>query len=125
MLDEAFSFHAKNLPLLFDPKAPAVALRPSVAALKKCIALLSGTESVNGNGPATDEVFAAPDALGWAYQYWNTEEKDRVFEKVRTKKAKIQGRTSSPRPSSTPSRIWSSSWSRTRSAPPDGDVPGL
>lgn len=91
MLDEAFSFHAKNLPLLFDPKAPAVALRPSVAALKKCIALLSGTESVNGNGPATDEVFAAPDALGWAYQYWNTEEKDRVFEKVRTKKAKIQG----------------------------------
>jgi hypothetical protein len=91
MLDEAFSFHAKNLPLLFDPKAPAVALRPSVAALKKCIALLSGTESVNGSGPATDEVFAAPDALGWAYQYWNTEEKDRVFEKVRTKKAKIQG----------------------------------
>ena len=91
VLDEAFSFHAKNLPLLYDPKAPAVALRPSVAALKRCIALLSGTESVNGSGPATDEVFAAPDALGWAYQYWNTEEKDRVFEKVRTKKTKIAG----------------------------------
>jgi len=91
MLEEAFSFHAKHLPLLFDQKAAGVALRPSVAALKKCIALLSGTESVNGNGPATDEVFAAPDALGWAYQYWNTEEKDRVFEKVRTKKAKIAG----------------------------------
>ena len=91
MLEEAFAQHAKHLPLLFDPKAPGVALRPSVAALKKCIGLLSGTESVNGNGPATDEVFAAPDALGWAYQYWNTEEKDRVFEKVRTKKAKIQG----------------------------------
>ena len=30
--------------------------------------------------------------LGWTYQYWNTEEKDRVFEKVRTKKgAKIEG----------------------------------
>ncbi|MEG3055795.1 MAG: DNA methyltransferase [Methanoculleus sp.] len=91
MFKEAFVQHARYLPLLFDPKAPGVALRPSVAALKKCIGLLSGTESVNGNGPATDEVFAAPDALGWAYQYWNTEEKDRVFEKVRTKKAKIQG----------------------------------
>lgn len=91
MLEEAFAQHARHLPLLFDPKAPGVALRPSVAALKKCIGLLSGTETVNGNGPATDEVFAAPDALGWAYQYWNTEEKDRVFEKVRTKKAKIQG----------------------------------
>lgn len=91
MFEEAFVRHAKYLPLLFDPKAPGVALRPSVAALKKCIGFLSGTESVNGNGQAANEVFAAPDALGWAYQYWNTEEKDRVFEKVRTKKAKIQG----------------------------------
>lgn len=91
MLQDAFSFHAKHLPLLFDPKAAGVALRPSVAALKRCIALLSGTEAVNNSGTATDEVFAAPDALGWAYQYWNTEEKDRVFEKVRTKKAKIAG----------------------------------
>ena len=36
--------------------------------------------------------FVAPDALGWTYQYWNTEEKNRVFEKVRTiKGAKIAG----------------------------------
>ena len=68
MLEEAFLVHSKHLPLLFDPKAPGVALRPSVAALKKCIGLLSGTESLNGNGPATNEVFAAPDALGWSYQ---------------------------------------------------------
>ena len=34
----------------------------------------------------------APDALGWAYQYWNAEEKNRVFEKVRTERgAKIEG----------------------------------
>lgn len=91
MFEEAFATHSKHLPLLFDPKAPGVALRPSVASLRKCIGLLSGTESVHGNNPATNEVFAAPDALGWSYQYWNTEEKDRVFEKVRTKKAKIQG----------------------------------
>jgi SAM-dependent methyltransferase len=91
-LFDEFSRRAKDLPLLFDPRAPEVALRPSVAALNRGIALLSGTLAVKGQEAATDEVFTAPDALGWAYQYWNTEEKDRVFEKVRTKKgSKIEG----------------------------------
>jgi hypothetical protein len=91
LLDE-FATRAKELSLLFDPKAPEVALRPSVVGLKRCVALLSGTLAAKGQEAATDDVFTAPDALGWAYQYWNTEEKDRVFEKVRTKKgAKIEG----------------------------------
>lgn len=91
-LEAAFARQAEHLPLLFDPKAPGIALRPSVAAIKRCVALLSGTEAVRGQEPADDNVFKAPDALGWAYQYWNTEEKDRVFETVRTKKgAKIEG----------------------------------
>jgi len=76
-----FAERAEELPLLFHPDEPVIALTPGVAALKKCIRLLS----------ADDEIFTAPDALGWAYQYWNTEEKDRVFEKVRTVKgAKIE-----------------------------------
>jgi hypothetical protein len=87
-----FAVRFQELPALFDPKSPAVALRPSVAAMKRCVALLSGTETVRGQDPATDEVFVAPDAFGWAYQYWNADEKDRVFEMVRTKKGtKIQG----------------------------------
>lgn len=91
-LDAAFIRQAEHLPLLFDPKTPGVALKPSVAAIKRCIAFLSGTEAVRGQEPADDNVFKAPDALGWAYQYWNTEEKDRVFETMRTKKgAKIEG----------------------------------
>ncbi|MGA2451506.1 MAG: hypothetical protein ABTD50_22855, partial [Polyangiaceae bacterium] len=91
-LFDEFARRGKELPLLFDPKAPEVALRPSVAGLKRCIALLSGTVTANGEEPAPDAVFSAADALGWAYQYWNTEEKSRVFEKVRTKKgAKIEG----------------------------------
>ena len=57
-------------------------MRPSPAALKRCITLLSG-----GDGA----VFKEPDALGWAYQFWNTEENKRVFEAVRLKKAKIAG----------------------------------
>lgn len=87
-----FTARAGELPALFDPQSPAVALRPSVPALKRCVALLSGTESARGQDAATDDVFAAPDAFGWAYQYWNADEKDRVFEMVRTEKgAKIQG----------------------------------
>lgn len=92
VLFEEFNKRAKELPSLFDPKSPAVALRPSIAALKKCIALLSGGEAIRGQEPAKDAIFESPDALGWAYQYWNTEEKDRIFETIRTKKgAKIEG----------------------------------
>ncbi len=92
VLFDEFKRRAAELPLLFNPNAPEVALRPSVAALKRCIGLLAGTMAAKGQQAATDELFMAPDALGWAYQYWNTEEKDRVFEKIRTQKgAKIQG----------------------------------
>lgn len=91
MLSEEFRERSLELPDLFSPDSPAIALRPSVAALKRCISMLSGTIPANG-GKVTDEVFTAPDAFGWAYQYWNTEEKGRVFEMVRTKKgAKIEG----------------------------------
>jgi hypothetical protein len=92
VLFEEFAERSKELPGLFNSKAPAVALRPSVAALKKCIALLSGREKVKGQDTASDAVFESHDAFGWAYQYWNSEEQKRVFEEVRTKKdAKIEG----------------------------------
>jgi hypothetical protein len=92
VLFEEFGRRAKELPLLFDPKAAEVTLRPSVAALKRSIALLSGALASKGQEVATNEVFTAPDALGWTYQFWNTEEKGRVFEKVRTNKGtKIEG----------------------------------
>lgn len=91
MLSEEFRERSQELPDLFAPDSPAVALRPSIAALKKCIGMLSGSVPANG-ARATDEVFSAQDAFGWAYQYWNAEEKDRVFAMVRTKKgAKIEG----------------------------------
>jgi hypothetical protein len=74
-----FSERAHELPGLFNPDAPAIVLRPSVAALKQCVALLSGRVRAGNQPPAGDDVFAAADALGWAYQYWNAEEKDRVM----------------------------------------------
>ena len=92
VLDKVFAEQARRLPMLFDPEAPGIALKPSAAALRRCTALLSGTEAVTGHEPATPGLFQAPDAFGWAYQYWNIEEKDRVFEKVRSRReAKIEG----------------------------------
>lgn len=89
---EAFELHAERLPRLFQPTAPGLALRPTLAALRRCLALLSGTESPRNAAPADDAVFCAPDALGWAYQFWNTDTKERVFTAVRTKKGtKIEG----------------------------------
>jgi len=92
VLDKVFVEQAQHLPMLFDPEAPGVALRPSAAAIKRCVARLSEHQKVGDQEVATGDVFTAPDAFGWAYQYWNTEAKDRVFEKVRTQKgAKIEG----------------------------------
>ena len=84
-LFDEFERRAKDLPMLFNPKATAVALRPSVVVLKRCIALLSGTEAPKGQKAATDDLFTAPDALGWTYQYWNTGEKKRIEEWLTTK----------------------------------------
>ena len=100
-----FREQAERLPMLFDPQAPGIALRPAPAALKDCFGLLSldpdtlrkyrirlKDDEAADVGDEPPNPFTAPDALGWAYQYWNTEEKDRVFEKVRTVKgAKIAG----------------------------------
>ncbi|HET6883747.1 MAG TPA: hypothetical protein VFI31_26580, partial [Pirellulales bacterium] len=113
VLDKVFREQAERLPMLFDPHSPSIALRPSAAALKDCFGLLSlnaeilrryrivgqafqpdkeGATDQTSPQPPTSNLFTAPDALGWAYQYWNTEEKDRVFERVRTVKgAKIAG----------------------------------
>lgn len=81
-LSQAFTDLHEPLPRAFDPSAPGIALRPSVAALTACIGLLSGTQRPRGQEAASDDVFRAPDALGWAYQYWNTEEKQRVFDRA-------------------------------------------
>src|SRR6266699_3149419 len=64
VLEEEFRRRAVELPTVFDPQAPAIVLRPSISALKRCASLLSGTVSLNGQGEATDELFEASDAPG-------------------------------------------------------------
>jgi hypothetical protein len=57
VLSQEFAARAGELPGVFDPAAPAIALRPSVAALKLAVALLSGRQAPPGQEPATDSVF--------------------------------------------------------------------
>ena len=92
VLANAFALCAEHAPSLFDQNSPGMALKPSAAVLGRCLALLCGHETAGGQEPAGDELFKDSGTLGWAYQYWNSQKKDRVFEKVRTEKgAKIEG----------------------------------
>lgn len=91
LLFQEFQRRAHELPILFNTKSPAVALRPSASVIRRLVSMLSGGERINGD-IASNEVFKAANAFGWAYQYWNAEEKDRVFERARTERVKIEGK---------------------------------
>jgi hypothetical protein len=79
-------------PAPLDPPSALLALQPSPGARLRCLALLSGEERLKGLDPASDATFQGSDALGWAYQAWNSEEKRRLFEAMRVKKlAKLGG----------------------------------
>jgi hypothetical protein len=106
VLEKVFREQTLRLPMLFDPEAAGIALRTIPRrhqGLRGSLESQHGDPSQISNSPEgrrewelvppkTPNPFVAPDALGWTYQYWNTEEKERVFEKVRTVKgAKIAG----------------------------------
>jgi hypothetical protein len=60
---------AADAPILFDPRNPLLALEPSTAAFSDLVALLAD--------PGTAGIWPAPDALGWAYQFFNTADERR------------------------------------------------
>jgi len=80
-----FVFHElqNDIKILFDPDDEYSIVMPSLQALRECIRAL--------NEDIPEDAFKEPELIGWVYQYFQTEEKDRVFEEVRTKKRKIQG----------------------------------
>jgi hypothetical protein len=55
---------ASDLPQLFDPRNPLLELTPSSAALDDVVEMLRSED--------LDDVWAAPDALGWVYQFFNS-----------------------------------------------------
>jgi hypothetical protein len=72
-----------DIKILFDPDDEYSIIMPSLKALRECIRAL--------NEDIPESAFKEPELIGWVYQYFQTEEKNRVFEEVRTKKKKIQG----------------------------------
>jgi hypothetical protein len=62
---------AADAPALFDPRNPLLELKPSAAALDEVVTLVGD--------PAASEIWSAPDALGWVYQYFNTGDERRAM----------------------------------------------
>ena len=60
-----------DVPSLFDPRNPLLALAPSPVALRDLVALFADAENT--------DLWASPDCLGWAYQFFNTGEERRAM----------------------------------------------
>ena len=74
VIENACTAQAEVLPGLFDLQDPNVALRPATPALLRCVQAVGK--------PALDDVFADPDAISWAYQFYQEEAKARVYAKL-------------------------------------------
>jgi len=91
VIEDACRAQAASLPGLFDLADPSAALRPSVPALLRCVAIVGGADLSPGPSPAKggeftreelDAAFADPDAIGWAYQFYQEEAKARTYAKL-------------------------------------------
>ena len=81
VLEDACQAQTRSLPGLFSLDDPATALRPSIPALIRCMTLVGG--SMPGFTLAeSDAAFADPDAIGWAYQFYQEEAKARIYAKL-------------------------------------------
>jgi hypothetical protein len=76
-LAQAFAAVTEDIGVLFDPDHEYSQLWPSFPTLKKVI------QQINDGLPP--EVFAAPDFLGWVYQFFNVEEKERIRDRTKGK----------------------------------------
>ncbi|HZC06805.1 MAG TPA: BREX-1 system adenine-specific DNA-methyltransferase PglX [Ktedonobacterales bacterium] len=75
---------SRDIRVLFDPQAEYAALFPLQPTMQRVVEAL--------NDPAIPPAAYTEDAvLGWVYQYFQSEEKDRIFAEVRSKKKKIGG----------------------------------
>jgi hypothetical protein len=81
VIENACRGQAADLPGLFDLSDPNTALRPSTPALLACIAAI-GSPPAGYTLEEADAAFADPDAIGWAYQFYQEEAKARTYAKL-------------------------------------------
>jgi hypothetical protein len=62
---------AVDLPQLFDPRNPLLELAPTAAAVNDLVSMICQSE--------LDEVWGAPDTLGWTYQFFNSADERRAM----------------------------------------------
>lgn len=75
----------QEIKVLFDPEHDYGLIWPSAPALNTLLQKIQELDKV-----ATPSPFTSPDFLGWVYQYFQTIEKDLVFEAASKKKKKIE-----------------------------------
>ena len=81
VIEDACRAQAASLPGLFDLADPSATLRPSTPALLRCVAII-GTTPAGYTAEEADATFADPDAIGWAYQFYQEEAKTRTYAKL-------------------------------------------
>jgi hypothetical protein len=96
MLQEAYAEASQQIGMVFDPDSDYSIAWPRPADLKECIDRINDLDKEvarrRGEDPqATPSVYADDTILGWVYQYFQEEEKKRVFYEVSKKKKKISG----------------------------------
>jgi hypothetical protein len=74
---------AKSLPGFFALDDPSAALRPSPGMLVQCVALVGG-QMANFTQEESNATFADPDAIGWAYQFYQEESKANIDAKCKS-----------------------------------------
>jgi hypothetical protein len=82
VIEDACNELAVSLPGLFALDDPAAALRPGAGVLVQCIALVGG-QMDDFSPNESDAAFADPDAIGWAYQFYQEESKANIDAKCK------------------------------------------
>lgn len=89
--------------LFGDADGVAALLPPSATAVRRCVRLLSfgpeGADAGGADGTAEplDALFRDPTALGWAYELWNSAQKEAVFDRLRARSGvKLEGEALAP-----------------------------
>ena len=83
VIEEACNEQAQSLPGLFKLNDTIAALRPSSSILLQCITLIGG-DLPDFTIEESDDAFRDPDAIGWAYQFYQEESKAQIYEKLGT-----------------------------------------
>jgi hypothetical protein len=82
VIENACNEQARSLPGLFALDDPGALPRPSTTALLQCIDLVGGVQEGYPLEEA-DTAFADPDAIGWAYQFYQEEPKALIDAKLK------------------------------------------